>query len=51
LRLGAKGSGSRHDKALERALDAMRDLPADAQDDIAQIVLRLPAADDDKPFR
>jgi len=28
----------------------MRDLPADAQDDIAQIVLRLSAADDDKPI-
>lgn len=34
---------------LERALEAARNLPADAQDDIAHIVLRLTGADDEPP--
>ena len=37
-------------KLLERALDAVRDLPDDAQDDIAQVVLRLAGADDEAPI-
>jgi hypothetical protein len=37
-------------KLLERALDAVRDLPDDAQDDIAQVLLRLVGADDDAPI-
>ena len=36
-------------KLLERALEAARVLPPDAQDDIARIVLRLVGADDDGP--
>ncbi|HEX3883576.1 MAG TPA: hypothetical protein VHW66_13025 [Stellaceae bacterium] len=37
-------------RLLERALDAIRDLPEDAQDDIAQVLLRLAGADDGKPI-
>jgi hypothetical protein len=37
-------------KLLERALDAVRDLPADAQDDIAHVLLRLVGADDEGPI-
>jgi hypothetical protein len=37
-------------KLLERALDAVRDLPDEAQDDIAQVLLRLVGADDDEPI-
>jgi hypothetical protein len=36
-------------KLLDRALDAARNLPAAAQDDIARIVLQLAGADDDAP--
>jgi hypothetical protein len=36
-------------KLLERALGAMRDLPPDAQDSIALVVLRLTGADDEAP--
>jgi hypothetical protein len=35
-------------KLLERALDVVRDLPEEAQDDIAHVVLRLVGADDDE---
>jgi len=34
---------------LERALEAARGLPPDAQDDIARVVLRLMGADDEAP--
>jgi len=34
-------------KLLDQALEATRSLPADAQDDIARIVLRLVGADDE----
>jgi hypothetical protein len=34
---------------LDRALAAARSLPADAQDDIAHVVLRLTGADDEPP--
>ncbi|MGC2414172.1 MAG: hypothetical protein WA459_15920 [Stellaceae bacterium] len=34
---------------LDRALEAARNLPPDAQDDIARIVLRLAGADDEAP--
>jgi hypothetical protein len=34
---------------LERALEAARGLPPDAQDDIARVVLRLTGADDERP--
>jgi len=34
---------------LDRALAAARNLPPDAQDDIARVVLRLAGADDDPP--
>ncbi len=34
---------------LDRALAAIRALPADLQDDIAHIVLRLAGADDEPP--
>jgi len=34
---------------LDRALAAARNLPPDAQDDIARVVLRLAGADDDAP--
>jgi predicted transcriptional regulator len=33
-------------KLLDRALEAVRDLPADAQDDIARIVLQLAGRDE-----
>jgi hypothetical protein len=36
-------------KLLDQALAAARGLPADAQDDIARIVLRLSGADDEPP--
>lgn len=36
-------------KLLDRALEAVRGLPPDAQDDIAQIVLRLVGAGDEAP--
>jgi hypothetical protein len=36
-------------KLLERALQVARSLPADAQDDIARIVLQLAGADDTQP--
>ena len=35
---------------LERALAAARRLPADAQDDIAHVVLQLSGADDEAPL-
>lgn len=34
-------------KLLERNLDVIRDLPERAQDDIAQVLLRLAGADDE----
>jgi hypothetical protein len=34
---------------LDRALAAARNLPPDAQDDIARVVLRLAGKDDDPP--
>jgi hypothetical protein len=37
-------------KLLERALATASDLPADAQDEIAHIVLRLAGADDESPL-
>jgi len=37
-------------KLLERALEAMRDLPPDVQDGIANVVLRLIGADDEAPL-
>jgi hypothetical protein len=36
-------------KLLDQALEAARRLPADAQDDIARVVLRLTGADDEPP--
>jgi hypothetical protein len=36
-------------KLLERALEAARILPPDAQDDIARVVLRLAGSDDEAP--
>jgi len=36
-------------KLLKRALDAVRDLPEEAQDDIAHVLLRLAGADDGEP--
>ena len=36
-------------KLLDRALEAARNLPADVQDDIARVVLRLTGADDETP--
>jgi hypothetical protein len=36
-------------KLLDRALAAARDLPPDAQDSIARIVLRLTGTDDETP--
>ena len=36
-------------KLLDQALAAARSLPADAQDDIARVVLRLSGADDEPP--
>jgi len=37
-------------KLLDQALEAARGLPADAQDDIARVVLRLAGADDEPPL-
>jgi hypothetical protein len=34
-------------KLLDQALEAARNLPTDAQDDIARVVLRLTGADDE----
>jgi hypothetical protein len=36
-------------KLLDQALEAARNLPPDAQDDIARVVLRLVGADDESP--
>jgi hypothetical protein len=36
-------------KLLDDALEAARNLPADAQDSIARVVLRLVGTDDDAP--
>ena len=36
-------------KLLDQALEAARNLPPDAQDDIARVVLRLAGADDEPP--
>ena len=36
-------------KLLDQALEAVRNLPTDAQDDIARVVLRLTGADDEPP--
>jgi hypothetical protein len=36
-------------KLLEQALEAARTLPADAQDDIARVVLRLVGTDEEPP--
>ena len=36
-------------KLLDQALEAVRNLPADMQDDIARVVLRLTGADDETP--
>jgi hypothetical protein len=36
-------------KLLDRAVEAARSLPPDAQDDIARVVLRLTGADDEPP--
>ena len=36
-------------KLLDQALEAARNLPADVQDDIARVVLRLTGADDETP--
>jgi len=36
-------------KLLDQALEAVRRLPPDAQDDIARVVLRPAGADDDPP--
>lgn len=36
-------------KLLDQALEAARNLPSDAQDDIARVVLRLTGADDEPP--
>jgi len=36
-------------RLLDQALKAARNLPPDAQDDIARIVLQLTGADDDTP--
>ena len=38
-------------KLLDQALEAVRNLPPDAQDDIALVVLRLTGADDEPPVR
>jgi hypothetical protein len=38
-------------KLLERAVRAARNLPPDAQDDIAHVVLRLAGADDQPPVQ
>jgi len=36
-------------KLLDRALEAARSLPAEAQDDIARVVLQLAGADEEPP--
>jgi hypothetical protein len=36
-------------KLLDQAVEAARSLPPDAQDDIAQVVLRLTGSDDEPP--
>jgi hypothetical protein len=36
-------------KLLDQALEAARNLPPDAQDDIARVVLQLTGADDEMP--
>ena len=36
-------------KLLDQAFDAARNLPPDAQDDIAHVLLRLTGADDEPP--
>ncbi|HEV2187522.1 MAG TPA: hypothetical protein VGR70_09955 [Stellaceae bacterium] len=36
-------------KLLDRAVAAARELPPEAQDDIAEIILRLAGADDEAP--
>jgi hypothetical protein len=36
-------------KLLDQALEAVRDLPPDAQDDIARVVLQLAGADESSP--
>jgi predicted transcriptional regulator len=36
-------------KLLDRALETVRRLPSEAQDDIAHVVLRLAGADDEPP--
>jgi hypothetical protein len=36
-------------KLLDQALEAARNLPTNAQDDIARVVLRLTGADDEPP--
>ena len=36
-------------KLLDQALEAVRCLPSETQDDIAQVVLRLAGADDEPP--
>jgi hypothetical protein len=36
-------------KLLEQALEAARDLPPEAQDDIARVVLRLTGTDEEPP--
>ena len=36
-------------KLLDQALEAARNLPPEAQDDIARVVLRLAGADDEPP--
>ena len=36
-------------RLLDRALEAARNLPPEAQDDIARVVLRLAGADDEPP--
>lgn len=37
-------------KLLDQAIEAARNLPPDAQDDIAHVILRLAGADDEPPF-
>ena len=37
-------------KLLDQALEAVRDLPADAQDDIARVVLQLAGVDESSPM-
>ena len=37
-------------KLLDQAVEAARNLPPDAQDDIAHVVLRLTGSDDEQPL-